>query len=161
MAEELGSAMRSGVGFTTTLLAKDTSHRTVFPVFTKGGGFAMPEMQGAADILMVPDPSTFKILPWAPHTGWLLCDLYFADGRPVPFSTRQLYRNVLDKLNGQGYDYIAGLEVEFHVFRLENPNLQPSDAGQPGTPPSVSLVTQGYLYLTELRYDQYDAIYEI
>lgn len=161
VAADLSSAMRSGVGFTTTLLAKDTSHRTVFPVFTKGGGFAMPEMQGAADILMVPDPGTFKVLPWAPHTGWLLCDLYFADGRPVPFSTRQLYRNVLNRLNGQGYDYVAGLEVEFHVFKLENANLQPTDAGQPGTPPDVSLLTQGYQYLTELRYDQYDGIYEI
>ncbi len=161
VAEELGSAMRSGVGFTTTLLAKDTSHRTVFPVFTKGGGFSMPEMQGAADILMVPDPATFKVLPWAPQTGWLLCDLYFADGRPVPFSTRQLYRSVLTRLNEQGYDYVAGLEVEFHVFKLENANLKPSDAGQPGTPPDVSLLTQGYQYLTELRYDQYDAIYEI
>lgn len=161
VAEELGSAMRSGVGFTTTLLAKDTSHRTVFPVFTKGGGFSMPEMQGAADILMVPDPGSFRVLPWAPQTGWLLCDLYFADGRPVPFSTRQLFRTVLEKLNGQGFDYVSGLEVEFHVFRLLDPKMAPSDAGQPGTPPDVALLTQGYNYLTELRYDQYDAVYEI
>ncbi len=161
VGDETASAMRSGIGFTTTLLAKDTAHRTVFPVFTKGGGFAMPEMQGAADILMVPDPTTFKILPWAPHTGWLLCDLYFADGRPVPFSTRQIYRDTLTKLNDQGYDYVAGLEVEFHVFKLEDPKLAPSDAGQPGNPPEVSLLTQGYQYLTELRYDQYDDIYEI
>lgn len=161
VAEELASAMRSGVGFTTTLLAKDTSHRTVFPVFTKGGGFGLPEMQGAADVLMVADPTTFKVLPWAPQTGWLLCDLYFADGRPVPFSTRQLYRNALRQINDAGYDYVAGLEVEFHIFKLENPNLRPEDAGQPGTPPSVSLLTQGYQYLTEQRYDQYDEIYEI
>lgn len=161
VAEELGSAMRSGVGFTTTLLAKDTSHRTVFPVFTKGGGFGLEEMQGAADVLMVADPTTFKILPWAPQTGWLLCDLYFADGRPVPFSTRQLYRDALKKINDAGYDYVAGLEVEFHVFKLEDPKLKPEDAGQPGNPPEVSLLTQGYNYLTELRYDQYDTVYEI
>lgn len=161
VAEEFGSAMRSGVGFTTTLLAKDTSHRTVFPVFTRGGGFGLPEMQGAADILMVADPTTFKVLPWAPHTGWLLCDLYFADGRPVPFSTRKLYRDALKKVNDAGYDYVAGLEVEFHVFRLEDPKLAPADAGQPGNPPDVSLLTQGYNYLTELRYDQYDEVYEI
>ena len=34
MAADAASAMRSGVTMTTTLLAKDTSHRTVFPVFT-------------------------------------------------------------------------------------------------------------------------------
>ena len=44
----------------------------------------MPEMQGAADILMIPDPSTFRTLPWAPDTGWFLCDLKFPDGRAVP-----------------------------------------------------------------------------
>ncbi|MGG2362747.1 hypothetical protein ACE4Z5_28030, partial [Salmonella enterica] len=79
---------------------KDTSHKTVFPVFTAGGGFCMREMEGAADVLMVPDPTTFRTLPWAPGTGWMLCDLYFADGRPVPFSTRWLYRDVLDRLAG-------------------------------------------------------------
>ena len=79
------------------MLAKDTSHRTVFPVFTSGGGFGMREMEGAADVLMVADPLSFRVLPWAPGTGWLLCDLYFADGRPVPFATRNLYKSVLDE----------------------------------------------------------------
>ena len=41
----------------------------------------MREMEGAADFLMVADPTTFRVLPWAPETGWLLCDIYFADGQ--------------------------------------------------------------------------------
>ena len=73
---------------TTTLLAKDTSHRSVFPVFTAGGGFGMAEMEGGADFVMVADPATFRVLPWASNTGWLLCDIYFGNGKPVPFSTR-------------------------------------------------------------------------
>ncbi|MEV9090281.1 hypothetical protein AB0087_29570, partial [Klebsiella pneumoniae] len=93
VAAACASTMRAGCTVTTTLLAKDTSHKTVFPVFTAGGGFGMREMEGAADVLMVPDPTTFRTLPWAPGTGWMLCDLYFADGRPVPFSTRRLYRD--------------------------------------------------------------------
>ena len=88
IASEAASAMRNGVTMTTTLLAKDTAHKTVFPVFTPGGGFGMPEMQGAADFLMLADPSTFRVLPWAEKTGWMLCDFYFGNGRPVPFSTR-------------------------------------------------------------------------
>ncbi len=98
VASEALASLESGCSITTTMLAKDTSHRTVFPVFTAGGGFGMKEMEGAADVLMVADPATFRVLPWAPTTGWLLCDLYFADGRPVPFATRQLYRSVLDQL---------------------------------------------------------------
>ena len=81
-------ALADGVAFTTTLLAKDTSHRTVFPVFTRGGGFGLDAMQGGADALMIADPTTFRVLPWAPETGWLLCDPYFPSGEPVPFATR-------------------------------------------------------------------------
>jgi len=68
-------AMRDGCSITTTLLAKDTAHKTVFPVFTPGGGFGMPEMEGAGDFLMIADPTTFRVLPWSPHTGWMLCDM--------------------------------------------------------------------------------------
>ncbi|TWT06023.1 glutamine synthetase family protein [Reyranella sp. CPCC 100927] len=153
--------MRDGCAVTSTLLAKDTAHRTVFPVFTAGGGFGMREMEGAADVVMVADPTTFRVLPWAPKTGWVLCDLYFADGRPVPFSTRHLYRSVLDRLTAAGYDFMAGLEVEFHVFKLLDPRLRPTDSGQPGEPPEVALLTQGYQYLTELRYDQFDPVFDI
>ena len=97
VASEAIASLESGCSITTTMLAKDTSHKTVFPVFTAGGGFGMKEMEGAADVLMVADPTTFRVLPWAPTTGWLLCDLYFNDGRPVPFATRHLYRKVLDQ----------------------------------------------------------------
>ena len=161
VASEALASLESGGAITTTMLAKDTSHRTVFPVFTSGGGFGMKEMEGAADVLMVADPSTFRVLPWAPTTGWLLCDLYFADGRPVPFATRQLYRSVLDQLASRGYDFVAGLEVEFHIFKLDDAKMAPDDAGQPGQPPSVSLLSHGYQYLTEQRYDQMEPVLEI
>ena len=90
MANEAAAAMRNGCSITTTLLAKDTAHKTVFPVFTPGGGFGMAEMEGGGDFLMIADPTTFRVLPWAPRTGWALCDIYFANGKPVPFSTRDL-----------------------------------------------------------------------
>jgi glutamine synthetase len=144
MASEAAQVMRNGCAITTTLLAKDTSHKTVFPVFTAGGGFGMEEMEGAGDFLMVADPTTFRVLPWAPTTGWMLCDMYFGDGRVVPFSTRHLYRQALRKLAEAGFDYLAGLEVEFHVFKLDNPRLSPTDASWPGEAPEVSLISQGY-----------------
>ncbi len=98
LASEVAGALRNGVTMTTTLLAKDTSHRTVFPVFTPGGGFAMEEMQGGADFVMIADPTTFRVLPWADKTGWLLCDIHFSNGKPVPFSTRARCREALDTL---------------------------------------------------------------
>jgi glutamine synthetase len=158
-ASEAKAAMERGVGVTSTLLLKDTSHKTAFPAFTPGGGVGMAEMQGAADIVMMPDESTFRVLPWAPDTGWFLCDLQFADGRAVPYDTRAILRNALAKL--KPYEFIAGLEVEFHVFRIRDPRLQPQDAGQPGNPPDVELLTTGYQLLTEHRYDQIEPVVDL
>jgi glutamine synthetase len=161
LASEAASAMRAGVTMTTTLLAKDTAHRTVFPVFTPGGGFNMGEMQGGGDFVMVADPSTFRVLPWAANTGWMLCDIYFTNGKPVPFSTRACCKDALVTLNHAGFDFMAGLEVEFHLFKLENARLGPSDATWPPEAPEVSLLTQGYQYLTESRFDMIDPAVEI
>jgi len=161
LAAEAAGAMRDGVTMTTTLLAKDTAHKTVYPVFTPGGGFAMPEMQGGGDFVMIADPATFRILPWAAKTGWLLCDIVFTNGKPVPFSARAVYRNALDKLAGAGFDYCAGLEVEFHLFRIDDPRLAPADATWPPQAPQVSLLNQGYQYLTESRYDMLEPVVDI
>jgi glutamine synthetase len=161
VASEALATLESGCSITTTMFAKDTSHRTVFPVFTSGGGFGMREMEGAADVLMVPDPASFRVLPWASATGWLLCDVYFADGRPVPFATRNLYKSVLANLAKRGYDFVAGLEVECHIFKLLDARMSPADAGQPGQPPDVSLLSHGYQYLTEQRYDAMEPVLEI
>jgi glutamine synthetase len=161
VASEALASLESGCTITTTMFAKDTAHRTVFPVFTSGGGFGMPEMEGAADVLMVADPISFRALPWAPTSGWLLCDVYFADGRLVPFATRHIFRSVLDKLGQRGFDFVAGLEVEFHIFKLDDAHMSPEDAGQPGRPPDVSLLSHGYQYLTEQRYDQMAPVLDI
>lgn len=161
VASEAISAMRNGVNMTSTLLAKDTSHKSVFPVFTAGGGFGMAEMQGGADFTMIADPTTFRILPWANKTGWLLCDIYFGNGAPVPFSTRAIYRDALGSLAKAGYDFLAGLEVEFHLFRIDDAMLTPEAATWPPQAPKVNLLTQGYQYLTETRFDMVDPAVEI
>src|ERR1700730_13552672 len=158
---EIDAALKNGVGFTTTMLLKDTSHRTVFPVWQPGGGFGMKELEGAADAIMLPDPTTCRVLPWALHSGWMLCDIHFTDGRPLPLCTRHICRSALQTLGERGYDFVAGLEVEFHLFKLEKAKLGVADSGQPGEPPDVSLLNQGYQYLTEQRYDEMDPILEI
>lgn len=160
-AIEVEKALREGVAIPTTMVAKDTAHRTVFPVFTPGGGFGMPEMQGASDMLLLADPATFRVLPWAADCGWLLCDAYFPDGRAVPFATRQILGKALERLAVAGFEFIAGLEVEFHVFRLKDPRLQLADVGQPGEPPAVELLSRGYQYLTEIRFDEVEPVLEL
>ena len=92
-------------------------------VFTPGGGFGIPEMENAGDFVAVPIPASFRILPWAPGTGWLLCDGYLDNGREVPFSTRRILKTAMQAMTDEGFDYIAGIEIECHIYRLEDPML--------------------------------------
>lgn len=160
VASEVQNALWNGVNLTSTLLLKDTSHKTVFPVFNSGG-FQIKGLQGAADFTMVADPATFKVLPWAPRSGWLLCDAYLSDGSECPVATRRILQQAVRQLAGQGLEFVAGLEIEFHVFKLDDPCMELHQSGQPGDPPRVSLLSQGYQYLTELRYDRVDHIMEL
>lgn len=154
-------ALWDGVNLTSTLLAKDTSHRTVFPVFSAGGGFNDPSMQGGADFKIVPDPGTFRLLPWAPRTGWILCDAHTLDGKPCLFGTRQILQRAVRGLGALDLEFVAGLEVEFHVFKLDEPSMRLEHSGQPGKPPEVSLLTHGHQYLTELRYDSVEPLMDL
>lgn len=152
-AGAVASAFRSGVNMTSTLLLKDTSHRTVFPVWKGGPGIGDGRLDGAGDVLIVPDPDTFRVLPWSPHSGWMLCDLRYADGAAMRFCTRALLRRAVEELAADGMAATFGLELEFHVHRVTDPRLSHADAGMPGAPPETELMAHGYQYLTEARYD--------
>src|SRR5260221_12484317 len=61
LASEVTASMRAGVTMTTTLLAKDTAHRTVYPVFTPGGGFNQAEMNCDGDFVLGAGPPPLPI----------------------------------------------------------------------------------------------------
>jgi glutamine synthetase len=157
--EAFASALRSGIGAPSSLVVKDTSFHNIYPVFETGGGsLGMSQIEGAGDLLLIPDPTTFRVLPWAPRTAWVLCDIHFPDGSPVPFSTRHLYRSLLDDLALRGYQHVVGLEVEFHVFRPDGAPLAHGDIGMPGTAPSAAPISRGYQLLLEEAIDPLDEI---
>ncbi len=161
VVEDLSSAINDGLSITSTLLLKDTSHTTVFPVWGGNAGFGDGVMTGASDLIMLPDPSTFRVLPWSPHCGWMLCDLYDCGGKPVPLSTRQVLRQGVSRLLDAGMEMVCGLEVEFAVYRLDSPNLAHHQAGKPGQPPDTTLLSQGYQYLTEQQYDRLEGVMDL
>ncbi|NNE54003.1 MAG: glutamine synthetase, partial [Sulfitobacter sp.] len=152
VASAIPALFEEGLAAPSTLLLKDTSHRTVFPVWSATGAVA-GDMRGAGDILMVPDPATFRILPWSPGSAWILCDLAFASGQEMPFCTRSVLRRSIARLADRGMKMVAGLEVEFHVYRVTDPRLDHAGATMPGQPPQTENIVQGYQFLTELRYD--------
>ena len=161
MAADLPAIMDKGLTVTSTLLLKDTSHTTVFPVWSDDAGFGKGILTGASDILMLPDPQTFKVLPWSKSTGWMIADLYFNDGTPVKLSTRELLRHALEKLHSRDLEMVCGLEVEFYVYRLIEPNLEHHHSTKPQTPPATRLLSHGYQYLTEQHYDQIEPVMDL
>ncbi len=152
VAGEAARVMADGVRATTTLLMKDLSGKTAFPVFGPDAGFDDPALQGAADMVMLPDPATFHVLPWAPHTGWMLCDVYLPDGRPMPLSSRAQLAAAVQRLAARGMRWVAGVELECHIVQA-GPDVD-------GAPGPRTLLNPGYQYLTELRYDALDPLME-
>lgn len=148
-------ALTEGVGMVSTLMLKDTSDRTAFKVFEPGGTAGLDGFEFANNLLLLPDPGSYRQLPWTEATGWLRAQPFHQDGRPVELDTRRVLQAALERLRAAGYAMRCGLEVEFHIYRIEGTQAQldPSLAGWPGSPPEVSMVHPGYNLLNEAWYD--------
>ncbi|MCQ6277075.1 glutamine synthetase [Bacillus sp. V3B] len=144
--------LKNGLNISTGTFIFDSAYAIVFNPFIPGGGYGVPEMTGCPNITLVPDPLSFKMIPWAERQAIVMCDIYFNDGQPVPYSVRQVYRQALEKLDRRGMDSMVGLEVEWYLTKLEDPMLAVEHNGDLGTPPAapkVSTVEHGLWYQAE------------
>ncbi|MEX0339897.1 MAG: glutamine synthetase family protein [Arenibacterium sp.] len=156
--EAVRSAFTSGVAVPSTLLLKDTSHRTAFPVWSEDPGIGGTLMRGAGDVLLVPLPGAFRRLPWSGHSAWLPCDVVFRDGSEIPFAPRAVLRRATQALADAGFSALMGLETEFHVFRRTDPALAHHQTAMPGAPVATKALVQGYQYLTDARYGEAEEV---
>jgi len=92
------------------LLAVDVENNTV-------SGYAISSWErGYGDMVMQPDLSTLRLLPWLPGTALVLADLLWLDGTPVPPSPRAILQRQIDRLTEMGLVPYVGTELEFVVF---------------------------------------------
>jgi glutamine synthetase len=92
------------------LLAVDVDMNTV-------GGYAISSWEtGYGDMVMTPDFTTLRLLPWLPGSALVMADLSWTDGRPVLQAPRSILRAQLDRLGQQGLGAFVGTELEFMVF---------------------------------------------
>lgn len=90
VASAIASVFANGIAAPSTLLLKDTSNRTVFPIW-QGPSETLPNsLGGAGDVLLNPDPLTFRILPWSDRSAWLLCDVHGRGGEDLTFAPRSV-----------------------------------------------------------------------
>jgi glutamine synthetase len=168
VASAAARAMTEGVGMVSTLLLKDTSDRTCWQVFEANGVADLPGFEAASNLMLLPDPISYQQLPWAPRTGWMLCQPWFQDGTPVMLDTRRVLQAALARLAQHGLAMKCGLEVELHIYRINAPAgdkggdfaspdpLDPDQAAWPGLAPQVSLIHPGYNLLSEAWADRCD-----
>jgi glutamine synthetase len=166
MPRALESALRDGIGMVGTQALKDTSDRTAVKVFEAGGLDALPALKSfaqASNLVLRPDPASFKLLPWAPRTAWLQGQLFHAQGQPVAIDTRGLLHSALAQLAAKCFGLRCGLEIEFHIYKIESERAQldPELAAWPGLPPAVSMIHPGYRLLSERWLDLADAPLQI
>lgn len=92
------------------LLAVDVEMNTV-------DGYAMSSWEsGYGDMVMRPDLSTLRLVPWLPGTAMVMADLEWVDGRPVAAAPRSILRAQTQRLAQRGLAAFVGTELEFMVF---------------------------------------------
>jgi len=73
-----------------------------------------------SDMLALPDPNTFEIVPWgsadAP-VARMFCDVQTLSGDPFEGDPRSVLRRNLERAREKGFTFYAGPEMEFFYFR--------------------------------------------
>jgi glutamine synthetase len=149
-------ALENGYNINVATTTLDSAGGRVFKSFTPGGGMGLDEMTGSPNLVVVPDPSTFRVLPWAPGVGWVLTDEYFRDGKPFHFSPRHLLRRQVARLAQKKMALMVGLEVEWYLARLAETQLSEEHVGIPGVRGRAIRTTPiepGYSYHSETNMD--------
>lgn len=155
------AALEAGADITMAPFFFDPSNAIVFNPFSPDGGFAIEGMGGSPNVKMVPDPGTFKVLPWVDNTAMVFADLYMGNGEPFPLAPRTILRQTLSSLAETGAKLIAGVEMEWYLTRLVDDRLGTSSLGAPGTradAPFVAPVSRGYSYLLADHLDEIDDV---
>jgi glutamine synthetase len=92
------------------LFAVDVDMNTV-------AGYAMAGWDtGYGDMVMRPDLTTLRLIPWLAGTALVLADLMWHDGSPIEPAPRRVLRRQLDRLRERGLRAYVATELEFMVF---------------------------------------------
>jgi glutamine synthetase len=91
----------------------------------EGMGFDGSSIEGFAridesDMVALPDPATFQILPWRPKehgVARMFCDIFRPDGTPFEGDPRYVLKRNLKRATDLGFTFYVGPELEFFYFR--------------------------------------------
>jgi glutamine synthetase len=101
----LGGRLSAGIGLTVAMQAMNSLDH-LQPV---------PGMGPVGEVRLVPDLETFRVLPYAPHSGAVLTDHMRLDGTPAPACQRSFLKRMERGLADRGLVLRAAFENEFSL----------------------------------------------
>ena len=100
--EELEGALEEGMGFDGSSIE----------------GFARID---ESDMVALPDPDTFQLLPWRPRehraVARMFCDVLKPGGEPFEGDPRYILKKNLKRAADKGYTFYVGPELEYFYFK--------------------------------------------
>ncbi|MHB8577329.1 MAG: glutamine synthetase family protein [Dehalococcoidia bacterium] len=72
------------------------------------------------DMVAMPDPTTFQVLPWRPRSqavARMICDVQLPDGTPFEGDPRYVLRRNLERAARLGYTFYVEPELEYFYFK--------------------------------------------
>jgi glutamine synthetase len=109
--ESLANRLTDGIGLTVAMQAMNMLDQLQ----------AVEGMGPVGEIRLVPDPRTFTILPYAPHTAAMTTDMRTLDGAPWDACPRAFLARQIDACAASGFSVRAAFECEF-TLATRNPD---------------------------------------
>jgi glutamine synthetase len=115
----LAGRIESGIGLTVAMQAMNALDQ-LQPVEGMGP---------VGEIRLVPDPDTFRALPYAPRMGAMLVDHVQLDGEPAPVCQRTFLKQMEDRLAERSQRLEVAFENEFSLATRADGEFVPIDSG--------------------------------
>ena len=101
------------------ITAEELEHALIDGVTFDGSAIEGFARQDEADMIAVPDPATFQILPWRPHpqaVARMFCDIRQQSGEEFLGDPRQVLRRNLKAAQKQGFELLVAPDMEYFYF---------------------------------------------
>jgi glutamine synthetase len=114
----LAERLETGIGVTVAMQAMNALDQLQ----------SVEGMGPVGEVRVVPDLDTFRVLPYAPRTGALLCDHTLPGGEPAPVCQRTFLKRQVERLSGSGALLRAAFENEFSLATVVDGEFVPVDS---------------------------------
>ncbi|XP_023564965.1 lengsin [Octodon degus] len=69
-----------------------------------------------SDVVLMPELSTFRVLPWVERTARVICDTFTVTGEPLLTSPRYMAKRQLGQLQDAGFSLLSAFLYDFCIF---------------------------------------------